>query len=297
VNFEQLIAPVSLQTFVSDYKGENYFVCKGEASRFEPLFNWTNLNNVLFTHRLTYPRFRLLKNGEVVEPASYIDTRRDRRGVNYEKVNSQKLVQKLTEGCAIHILSVEEFSLQLSEICMEIGNFTKGEVGVTLHVGIKESKGLNLHWDSHDVLVIHLHGRKRWRLYGFTQKHPFRIGPSRSEHISNKIVWEGDLLPGQVLYIPRGFWHEAQAYDEACMHLSIGMFNPKGTDYLTWLGIQLLELDFFRKDIPIDSSHDKFIEDFKSRLMNYINVNSLLAFQNSLIKKNDSSNFNLPNLM
>lgn len=293
MQLEELIKPLSLDTFINQYKGEKYFLSKANA---KDLFSWSDLNQALFSQRLAYPRFRVIKDGKVLDPDVYTDMAVDRRSISYPKINAQKLTEELKKGSAIHILNAEEFSRKLSEICLSLGTTLKSDVGITIHIGMKESKGFDKHWDSHDVFVVQLEGKKKWRLYGFTEKYPFRKGPSKKENIHNNLEWEGDLSPGDVLYLPRGCWHEAQAYDQACMHLSIGMFNPKATDYLNWLSTQLIEFEFFRKDAPISNSSEEFINELKSKLLEYINVTNYEIFMNRISQKNHINAFELPNL-
>jgi ribosomal protein L16 Arg81 hydroxylase len=296
MELEDILAPISIETFISQYKGEKHFLSKGSSERVKNLFCWHDLNHVLFSQRLGYPRFRLIKNGEVLSPEIYTDLVTDRRNNPFTRINAQRLKTELSKGCAIHILNAEEFSKNLTRICEKIGGILNSDVGMTIHVGMKESKGLDRHWDSHDVFVVQLEGKKRWRLYGFTEKYPFRIGPGKNENITNEIQWEGDLMPGDVLYLPRGYWHEAQAYDQSCMHLSIGMFNPKATDYLNWLSTQLIELEFFRKDIPLEDNCDIFLTELRVKLFDYINAKSYKVFRNKIANKYSVNNFELPNL-
>ena len=297
MNFNDLILPISIEQFLSQYKGEKHFVSKGNKDRFQNLLSWDKLNEILFTQRLDYPRFRLIRNGEVIEPYIYTDFKSDKRGGKIAKLNPTKLNTELRKGTAIHILAVEEFSEELTQICSRIGNEMQSEVGMTAHIGMHESKGFNLHWDSHDVLILQLYGKKRWKLYGLTEKYPFRIGPSRKENISNEIVWEGDLEEGDVLYLPRGYWHDVNAYEEPCMHISIGMFNPKPTDYLKWLNNYLTEFEFFRKDLPANPSDTDltiFLTEVKEKLNSMITSKTYLTYLKEFSKSEKMDKFNLP---
>jgi len=82
-----------------------------------------------------------------------------------------------------------------------------------------------VHFDDHDLLVVQLRGRKRWYV---TQ---------RASELPN--VWKGiptedtlrlgepavlDLLPGEMLYLPRGTLHTVDS-DTASLHVAIG-FTP-----------------------------------------------------------------------
>ncbi|HEY0082081.1 MAG TPA: cupin domain-containing protein, partial [Pyrinomonadaceae bacterium] len=62
--------------------------------------------------------------------------------------------------------------------------------------------------------------------------------------------WEATLADGDLLYIPRGFWHVAEPLDEPTLHLTVGIHKRTGLDLLTWLAGQLRASETFRRDLP-----------------------------------------------
>jgi hypothetical protein len=63
-------------------------------------------------------------------------------------------------------------------------------------------------------------------------------------------LWEHVLQTGDLLYIPRGWWHLAIPLNEPTLHLTIGVSNPTGADFLSWFIDQLRESEVVREDIP-----------------------------------------------
>lgn len=43
------------------------------------------------------------------------------------------------------------------------------------------------------------------------------------------------LEPGDIFYLPRGWWHEVSATGGETFHLAIGTYPPYVTDYLNWI--------------------------------------------------------------
>lgn len=85
------------------------------------------------------------------------------------------------------------------------------------------SQAVRPHADDRDVFVVQLCGSKHWRVYGdppiklpYTEeqvgKENFEVPP---EVLSRKPLIEVELQPGDVLYMPRGFVHEAQCQGPA----------------------------------------------------------------------------------
>jgi len=296
---ENLISPIAVKDFIERYKGQEYFVIHKEINQLKGLFSWAQLNDLLYTHRLNSPRFRLIRNGEVVDPQTYTNYVNKTREGLVPKIDSAKLSGELAKGTAVHILAVDEFSPELTAICTEISELLSSKISMTMHIGMAESKGFHQHWDSHDVLVLQLHGKKHWKLYGFTENYPYREGPAKEEINSNAVIWEGDLDEGDILFVPRGSWHDVQAYNEACMHISIGMFNPKSVDYISWINSQLTQFEFFRKDTPV-TDDPKIIEDYlnvlKSKLTGFITAKTYGAFLKQNTNTENNRIFTLPQI-
>ena len=53
-----------------------------------------------------------------------------------------------------------------------------------------------------------------------------------------------------LLYIPRGWWHVATPLDEPTLHLTVGVNNPNGADFLAWYVDRLKTSEDVRRDLP-----------------------------------------------
>ena len=63
-------------------------------------------------------------------------------------------------------------------------------------------------------------------------------------------AWAGVLEEGDLLYLPRGWWHEAAALDGPSLHLTFGVYRRTGLDLLDALRGELRESEVFREDLP-----------------------------------------------
>jgi hypothetical protein len=59
------------------------------------------------------------------------------------------------------------------------------------------------------------------------------------------------LEEGDVLYVPKGFWHYAVSTEEPSLHLTLAMFVRTGIDFLNWLVGELREDVRFRREFPL----------------------------------------------
>ncbi len=94
-----------------------------------------------------------------------------------------------------------------------------------------------VHWDTHDVMVIQLIGSKRWKVFKPTL--PLPVYEQSSKHRQSECpsipVFDGILEAGDLLYLPRGWWHVVTPFGET-LHATIGMYAPTILHYLAWLG-------------------------------------------------------------
>lgn len=250
----EIVFPMSEHDFMGNYLRKEFCHIPGERARFTSLLPWSALSQILHEHRLDYPRLRLIRNGETLPPLSYIEYQTDRRGARFARVRPDGLMRELDNGAMLHFAAIDEAHQPVERMAASLENRLKAKITVNICAGIQDSRGFATHWDGHDVLVIQVHGRKYWRVYGITQPHPLRIGvgmdaaPTTDKPTTP--TWEGMIEEGDVLYLPRGCWHSAQGTDGATLHLTVGIINPTGIDFLSWLSTELVENDTFRMDLP-----------------------------------------------
>ncbi len=251
---DEILSPIPYTDFLSCYLRKEFCHIPGDRGRFRLLLPWTTLSQILHEHRLDYPRLRLIRNGETLPPQSYIDYLTDRRGARYTRVRADGLENELVRGAMLHLAAVDELNPELARLAESISSKLKTTVMVNVCAGTHNSRGFATHWDGHDVLVLQVHGRKHWRIYGITQPSPLRIGVGMDAGPQTDKptvpVWEGTIEEGDLIYLPRGCWHSAEGTADPTLHLTVGIINPTGHDFLTWIRDTLLEEEVFRADLP-----------------------------------------------
>ena len=255
----ELLHPLSAETFVADYLGKKFAYLTGSPDRFSMLMPWSTLNRLLSQHRLSFPRIRMMQEGRLVSSEAFVSNTSTKRSCARE-------IAKLWEGGATMVLDqVEELHDSVRAVAADLGKRLHVTVGANLYAaGARARCGFNVHWDNHDVFILQVSGRKHWRVYGATQLHPSGVF-NKAECPTGSPMWESDLKPGDLLYLPRGWWHAATPCDEPSLHLSLGVRSPTGVDFLMWVGGKLLSREYFRGDVPhFASTQDK--ADFLSRL-------------------------------
>jgi 50S ribosomal protein L16 3-hydroxylase len=85
--------------------------------------------------------------------------------------------------------------------------------------------GVGPHFDSYDVFLLQVHGRRRWRI---GRQRDRSILPGLPLKILASFEPEHDwvLEPGDLLYLPPGWAHDGAAVGNDCMTCSVGMRVP-----------------------------------------------------------------------
>jgi ribosomal protein L16 Arg81 hydroxylase len=246
----RLLEPTNAAEFLSNYWGRDCLLNKGDAARFHDLFTWPAIEALLATQRFDFPRLRLVRKGKVIPAAQYMTMRTDRRGNPYTTHVSTRIATEMKKGAMLHIAAVHDGWQALSQFTARLELDLCARVQVNLHAALARSKGFSTHWDGHDVFVIQVAGRKAWRLFGFTELAPVPVAPDQKGEPPTAVVREIVLETGDMLYVPRGYWHAAEALEDISLHLTFAVQYPTGNDYLMWVTRRLENDPLARRDIP-----------------------------------------------
>lgn len=143
----------------------------------------------------------------------------------------------------VHSKYSEGFTLILNGVHRRwpaIASFTAGlmqelvhQVGVNLYLTPARSQGFDAHYDGHDVFVWQLSGKKKWQVFSAAVTSPLENQKVEFDiNDMGETLFQEELQPGSVLYIPRGFVHRAVTSEQNSMHLTIGIHSCRRVDLL-----------------------------------------------------------------
>lgn len=246
-----MLEPYAPGEFLDSLWGVNFLHVRGRAGRFAHLMPWARLSEIVSRQRLDFPRLRLVRDGKSLPLSSYM--RRvtgGRQQTTIPRLKGANLTRALREGATLVLDAVDELSAPVEVIAQGLELLFHEKVQVNLYAGWQTSRGFDLHWDDHDVFILQVTGRKRWSVYGQTRPSPLVNDIERAQKPEHAPLWEGTLEDGDLLYIPRGWWHVAEPLAEPTLHLTVGVHNRTGLDLLRWLSERLRASELFRGDLP-----------------------------------------------
>ncbi|MFL6246586.1 MAG: JmjC domain-containing protein [Thermoanaerobaculia bacterium] len=231
---EWLLDPVGRVEFREQHYGRKALLIRGHPGKFADLFTWDDLNRLL--NALSYPHFN-------VEVAA--------AGVRSQPATAASLVEQCRAGASLIFTQMQMYEPKLGELARAI----EAEIGEPMFVSLVLSQPSQVafprHYDRQDVFVLQIDGDKAWSVHDPTVIKPvvdmYEDGDDSASHLS----MECELAPGDVLYVPRGHWHEALAQRGTSLHLSLGISARTGIDFLAWLINELRSEVRFRHELPL----------------------------------------------
>jgi hypothetical protein len=247
----KLLEPLPEEEFLASFWGRGFKHVRGGAGKFAGLMPWGRLNEILRRHRLDYPRLRLVRDGKTLAAASCLRHTAPRRGRQpIPRLKPVELVEQLRGGATLVLDAVDELSAPTEALAAALEHTFRENVQINCYAGWRTTHGFDLHFDRHDVFILQVTGRKRWRVYGETRPHPVADDTEAAARPGGGPVWEGVLEDGDLLYMPRGWWHVAEPLDEPTLHLTVGVHKRTGLDFLKWLAARMSASEEFRADLP-----------------------------------------------
>ena len=256
----RLVAPLDVTDFYREqYREPRPLVLRGPDDRFAGLITWDDLNDAICNRNLRPPQLHVVMDGvEVADDLFQIDnlglgTRQP--GPFVSRVDARKLANLLRSGATFIANAVHDYHEPIRRLSDEIERSLATYVNVNLYASWRSTRGFATHWDDHDVYVIQAVGEKRWHLFGETRNLPTKLDNRPNLDRPDEPVWSGKLTAGDVLYVPRGWWHDARVDEvddgKGSIHLTLSTRPVTGTWVMRWLENTLLDHEVFRKNTPL----------------------------------------------
>ncbi|GAA3113609.1 cupin domain-containing protein [Streptomyces rectiviolaceus] len=198
------------------------------ASDFSDLFSAGAVDELTSRRGLRTPFLRVAKDGSTLPESSFTSP----AGVGAtigDQLDDTALWRMFADGATLVLQALQrtwgpvaDFSARLSA---ELGH----PVQANAYVTPPQNRGFDDHYDVHDVFVLQIEGAKRWLVREPVHPDPLRDQPwtdrrgAVAEAAKGEACIDAVLEPGDVLYLPRGWLHAAQAQGEVSIHLTLGI--------------------------------------------------------------------------
>jgi len=183
----------------------------------------------------------------------------------------------MEQGATIKLNRVESLHEGIAAVSRSLQMNLSSFVQCNLYSSWKQRKAFSSHFDSHDVFALHITGEKVWRIYENRFDRPVEeegyniVGMTQEliEKDKGELLQEVTMKPGNLLYLPKGVYHDALATTDACLHLTFGIMEVRGFQVLRDIFSSLLHDPLFRECIPQLEDRDQ-LADYLARMGNQL---------------------------
>jgi hypothetical protein len=168
--------------------------------------------------------------------------------------DTNRLFHSYDQGDTVALNFAQCYWEPAARLCSVLENFFHFPAGVNVYLTPRNAQGFPPHFDFHDVFVLQVEGAKSWRIYPAREELPcgLEASPPIPRELLGAPLRACRLTAGDLLYLPRGYVHEARATDTASVHVTVGVRSFTWTDLLSEMLVaasqEHLEL---RKALPV----------------------------------------------
>ncbi|EJN09336.1 JmjC domain-containing protein [Herbaspirillum sp. YR522] len=224
------------EQFQSCYSTGSFWLGRYPAAGLPAIFSWDRLNDCLTCNRITNDRLRLstAQQYEQFNKRVFRATR-DAFGRPTDHLLIHELQAVMGSGVTAVLEAVNELTRPLAEMtqCLACALDVRSAANAYMSFGL--TSGFGVHHDDHDVIIIQIDGRKKWQFFSLPDANEKATvadleAPTESDRGQSVIIHTGD-----VMFIPKGTWHDVTAMNERSLHLTISLVNPTLLDFAQWM--------------------------------------------------------------
>lgn len=195
---------------------------------FDDLMSAYAVDELISERGVRTPFARMAKDGSVLDRSAFTASGGFGAEVT-DQLDSAAVLSAFADGHTLVLQGLHRLWPPLIEFVGDLAREIGHPAQVNSYVTPAASQGFSPHYDVHDVFVVQISGRKKWTLHRPVHLHPLNNQPwsDRRSEVETRAKEDPHLdvvlEPGDVLYLPRGWIHSAQALGDTTIHLTIGV--------------------------------------------------------------------------
>ena len=255
--FADMIAPVERAQFFGESHRKTPLHIPGAPDKFHFAMTWEILTGLLNQSAIWSPQsLELYLDANKIPDHEYCLPGITREGAEGMLVDLARLRGWVGQGASILLNDIETLTPGMAAIAKALGDQPGGKVQGNLYCSWQAHQAFPVHFDTHDVFAMQIAGEKRWRIYQRHFKDPInhpefkQLNQDFHEQHKGAIGMEVVMKPGDLIYIPRGYYHDAIAESDATVHLSYSVVPVIGLDLISAVFERAVHDEVFRQAIP-----------------------------------------------
>lgn len=254
---DELLHPITPDRFLAEFHGRKpLHIPAGDGAGKRALLDWPAFNGLLGQASIwTAQSLKLVRDAAPVPPEQYCRVVQTQSGPAL-RPDPAKVAIFMAGGASVIAGDAQELTPRLAETSAMLGRAFAAAVGVNLYCSFQGVRAFGTHYDLHDVFAVQVEGEKVWRLYENRAEAPVDFPPDTPEtrrwleQSRGRVMAEVRMRPGDVLYLPRGWYHDALAQDGASLHATFSVTPLYGRIIFSLLESAAMQDPAFRAFMP-----------------------------------------------
>jgi ribosomal protein L16 Arg81 hydroxylase len=251
---------LSASEFERDHWGKQPLL-RRSTSGFDDLFSPDAVDELVADRALRTPFVRMAAEGTVLAPAEFTSSGGFGAEIG-DQLDSAKVLEQFAGGATLVLQGLHRTWAPVADFARQLVADLGHPAQVNAYITPASSRGFDPHYDTHDVFVIQIAGAKHWRIHEPVHRHPLADQPwtdhrdAVAERARLEPAIDATFEPGDVLYLPRGWIHSAEALGGTSIHLTIGVRAATRHDILTRLLARAGQDERLRAPLPLGTGTD-----------------------------------------
>jgi ribosomal protein L16 Arg81 hydroxylase len=232
----ELLGEHDVATFMEQYwERQPLHIRASRTNNFGNLLTLADLNRLLASCVFRADECKVAHGGNIVASSAYVSEPGERvmQRIVGDYVNAAALLNCFNQGATLVLSQLNHKWPPLQRLKEGLQRNLSANVVTNVFLSNRHSQGFALHYDSHDVFVLQLDGRKTWSLHDSPITLPTKAQAFGRTGVTAGPVTQTEILEaGDVLYVPRGVFHEAHTSDTVSLHVTLGVHPYLWIDYI-----------------------------------------------------------------
>lgn len=255
VEFATFVEPFDAGRFHAEHFGRRPLHIRGNGS-LAGVLSWQRFNEALaITPYWNEDTLKVYYRSRSALRENYCDLA-DLRAGHPAPVNPAKVKSLLGLGASLIANQLHRVCAPVDAIARLLAAEFAARCSANAYCSFRGVQAFQTHYDLHDVFALQTEGEKTWRIYEARADAPIAPVPPGDEgekflnSTRGAVIAEIVMKPGDLLYLPRGQYHDALTGAQASLHVTFGVSPATGLSLFKLLEKTLAAESDFRAYLP-----------------------------------------------
>ncbi len=243
-----------IQLLKNAKNNKDYLHLKNNSSLNREIMNVQKFNDLISMHNSwNASNFKMVLDKKPINFSQY-STQGEDLGFSKTSPDPEKVQNFIRKGASLVLNDIIYLSKNIKNFAIDLQKVTLGKCQANLYFSMQSHQAFGPHFDTHDVFALHCDGEKTWNIYETLEDNPinhpiFKSDLNERTEKAGKVIEQVQMKPGDLLYLPRGKFHDALASKNGAIHIAFGINYLKPIDIIQFIWEKLITNAFLRSDI------------------------------------------------